>query len=112
MAEQLTQVRSARPGVSMAYSHVGVRAEMGKSSVWRACLSSVGNCCSFSLEAFISGPECPGDQSLPPHGWLHPREGGASTCSSGCASCEESCCMSNVAFKRASFEGSPAFSDP
>lgn len=50
VAEQLTQVRLARPGVSMA--SMGVRAELGRGSGWQAYLSAVGNCCSSFLDAW------------------------------------------------------------
>lgn len=65
VAEQLTQVRLARPGVSMA--SMGVRAELGRGSGWQAYLSAVGNCCSSFLDAW---------RSVGASLWLCPRERG------------------------------------
>lgn len=76
VSEQLTQVRPARPGISMASIQCRGRSRVGEGLGWQAFLSSVGNCYSSSLDAYAGGPGWPGVGSLPPHGWLCPREGG------------------------------------
>lgn len=85
VSEQLTQVRPARPGISMASIQCRGRSRVGEGLGWQAFLSSVGNCYSSSLDAYAGGP---GVGSLLPTAGFVP-EKGASTCSSGCASCEE-----------------------
>lgn len=74
VAEQLAQVRSARPGLSVAYVQCrGSEQRWGRAQVskltsvlWEIAVAS----------PLYRDPTWPGDQSLPPHGWLRPREGG------------------------------------